>query len=136
MLSRMLPLLLVLLSANVLARGFPVEVFEYIDNARVVVFVNEADIDKTLHWIPFEGALPLTLTDALNAIQQHVAANPELTNAVLSGVELKPVPHHEGYWNYLVRMKTFTDGKPVSHYFIVLMDGKIVSGIKEPETVK
>ena len=136
MFSRMLPLLLVLFSANVLAREFPIEIFEYIDNTRVVAFVNEADIDKTLHWTPFEGPLPLTLTDALKAIEAYIKTNPELTNAVLSGVELKPVPHHEGYWNYLVRMKTFADGKPVSHYFIVLMDGKIVSGLKEPEMVK
>ena len=136
MFSRMLPLLLVLFSANVLAREFPIEIFEYIDNTRVVAFVNEADIDKTLHWTPFEGPLPLTLTDALKAIEAYIKTNPELTNAVLSGVELKPVPHHEGSWNYLVRMKTFADGKPVSHYFIVLMDGKIVSGLKEPEMVK
>ena len=141
MLSRMLSpllllLLLVLFSANVLAQEFPIEVFEYIDNTRVVAFVNEADIDKTLHWTPFEGPLPLTLTDALKAIQSYVATDPDLANAVLSGVELKQVPHHEGYWHYLVRMKTFADGRPTSHYFIVLMDGKIVSGIKEPETFK
>lgn len=137
MLSRILPpLLLVLFSANALAQEFPVEVFEYIDNTRVVAFVNEADIDKTLHWTPFEGPLPLTLTDALKAIQDYVATCPELTDAVLSGVELKPVPHHEGYWHYLVRMKTFTNGRPLSHYFIVLMDGKIVAGLREPEMVK
>jgi hypothetical protein len=129
-------LLTVLFSANVLAQEFPIEIFEYIDNTKVVAFVNETDIDKTPRWAPFESPLPLTLTDALEAIQAHVKSNPELKNAVLSGVELKPVPHHKGYWHYLVRMKTYANNKPLSHYFIVLMDGKIVSGIREPETVK
>lgn len=136
MLSRMPPLLLALFSANVLAYEFPIEVFEYIDNTKVIAFVNEQDIDKTIHWTPFEGPLPMTLTDALKAIQKYITSDPELMDAVLSGVELKQVPHHEGCWHYLVRMKTYADGKPVSHYFIVLMDGKIVSGLKEPETVK
>lgn len=125
-----------LFCTKALAYHFPVEVFEYIDNTKVVAFINEEDIDKTLHWSPLEDPLPLTLTEALKAIQAHIANDPDLKDAVLSGAELKPVPHHKGYWHYLIRMKTDNGDKPVSHYFIVLMDGKIVTGIREPEMIK
>ena len=136
MMFRVLPFLLLIASAQVQAYELPIEVIEYLDNRKVVAFINEGDIDKTQHWAPFDAAPPLTIEAALKAIKQHVAGDPEYAKASLLGIELKQIPHHEGYWHYLVKMKTPTTDKPRSHYFIVLMNGKVISGIREPETVK
>ena len=133
--SRLLPLLL-MLSGNIQAFEFPIEIIEFIDNARVVASINESDIDKTSYWHPFEGAPPLTMTDALDAIHEYLAADPDLSNATLSGIELKQIPHHEKYWHYLVRMQSRATDKPGFRYFIVLMNGKVIPGLREPQTVK
>jgi hypothetical protein len=136
MLARILPLLLIVFSAKIQAIEFPLEVIEFIDNARVVAFIEEADIDNSSYWEPFEGAPPLSMTDALNAIHEHLAADPDLGNATLAGIELKQIPHHENCWHYLVKIQTRSNAKPRSRYFIVLMSGKVISGLREPETVK
>lgn len=136
MLLRILPLLFFLFSGNLQASQYPVEVVEFIDNIRVVAFINEADIDKTLSWIPFEGSPPVTVGGALGAIKGYVAADPEFAKMELTEIELKQIPHHQSYWHYLVRIKTTLEGKSRSHYFIVLMNGKVIQGIREPSSIK
>jgi len=134
--ARILPLLLIVISGKIQAFEFPIEVIEFIDNAKVVAFLDETDIDKRSYWEPFTGVPPLSMTDALGAIHDHLAADPELGKATLSGIELKQIPHHERYWHYLVKLQTRMDDKPHSRYFIVLMNGKVIPGLMEPETVK
>jgi len=136
MLLRVLPLLLIIFSGNIQASEFPIEIIEYIDNTKVVAFINESDIDRKLPWLPFKGALPLTVVDALKAIQEYVASDPELMNATLTEIELKQIPRHKGYWHYMVKMKTQINNKSLPHYFIVLMNRKIIQGLREPETLK
>lgn len=138
MLIRILPLLLILFSGKTLAIEFPLEVIEYLDNAKVVAFINEADIDKSLPWKPFGGAPPLTLERAIDLMQQHATADLKLKNVSLVEIELKQIPHHENYWHYLVKMRADADAadKRRSYYFIILMNGKIISGIREPESIK
>jgi hypothetical protein len=129
-----LPFLLSTASAH--AYNFPIEVIEYIDQTRVVAFINEEDINKTLQWAPFQGPPPLTLADALEAVQEYIVANPELRYAVLTEIELKRIPQHERHWHYLVRMQSDGGGKPHAWFLIVLMDGKIIAGLREPEGIK
>lgn len=136
MIFRVLPFLLVIASNYAQAYELPIEVIEYLDNRKVVAFINEGDIDKTQHWTPFEEAPSLTVEGALKAIKQYAAADPEYAKATLTGIELKPIPHHEGYWHYLVKLKTPFNDTFRSHYFIVLMNGKVISGIREPDTVR
>lgn len=136
MLVRMLPLVLMLFSCKIQAMEFPLEVIEYIDNSRVVAFINESDIDKTLPWTPFVGAPPLSLSDALGLIQQHTTSRLKLKNATLSEIELRQIPQHKDYWHYLVKMQASVDDKMRAYYFIVLMNGKIISGIREPQSIK
>lgn len=134
---RLLALLfLLLLSSKIYAIEFPVEIIEYLDDVKVVAFINESDIDKSLRWNPAQGKVPLGIDDALKAIREHVAADPELKQASLTGIELKQIPHHSGYWHYMVKMKTRVNNRNQAHYFIVLMNGKVIPGIREPESVK
>ena len=136
MLRRILWLILPLLSGNIYAYEFPIEIIEYIDNTKVVVFINEEDIDNSQRWSPFKSPPPLTITAALNLMQKQVASDPALAKASLTGIELKPIPHHDDQWHYLVKINTQIDGKSHSHYFFLLMNGKIIAGLKEPETLK
>ena len=136
MLPRILSLLLLAFCVNAQASQYPIEVVEFIDNIRVAAFINEEDIDKSMTWIPFEGSPPLAIGDALGAIKARVADDPEYATMKLTEIELKQIPHHQTYWHYLVRIKTELDGKSRSHYFIVLMNGKVIQGIKEPSSVK
>jgi hypothetical protein len=134
--ARLLPLILLLASGKLPATDFPIEVIEFIDNARVVAFLDATDIDTSSHWQPFAGPPPLSMTDALTAIHGHIADDPELADATLSGIELKRIPHHENYWHYLVRLQARPGIKPHARYFIVLMSGKVLPGLREPEPVK
>lgn len=136
MLSRILPLLLLVSSANLLASPYPVEVVEFVDNIRVAAFINEADIDQSTAWVPFEGPPPLPIGAALAAIKSNVAGEPEFADMALIEIELKQIPHHRTHWHYMVKMNSAPDGKVRAHYFIVLMNGKVIRGIKEPSSVK
>ena len=133
---KLLPLLLLLFSANAFAVKFPIEITEYIDEVKVDAYINEADLNKTSKWTPFKSAPPLSVNDALASIKQHIHADANFADTTLIGVELKPVPGHTAYWHYLIKLKTVTDGKSQPHFFVVLMDGKVISAIKEPESIK
>jgi hypothetical protein len=132
----MIAALLLLFSAPLQALEFPIEIIESIDNSRVVAFVNESDIDQDINWVPFSGEPPLTLAGALKAIQQQIATDPGLSAAVLTEIGLRQIPRHKQHWHYLVKMQTRADDKLLAHYFIVLMDGKVIRGLREPQAVK
>jgi hypothetical protein len=128
--------LLLLFSARLQALEFPIEIIESIDNSRVVAFVNETDIDQDINWSPFTGEPPLTVAGALTAIQRQIATDPGLSGAALTEIGLRQIPHHETHWHYLVKLQTRADDKLLAHYFIVLMDGKVIRGLREPQAVK
>ena len=132
----MLVLPLVLSSVTVHASEFPIEIIEYVNQTKVVTFINEEDIDKAAAWVPFEGPPPLRIADALALVQKFIAPDPEMAGSQLTEIELRRIPHHESHWHYVVRMKVHTGGKPRSRFFIVLMDGKIIPGLREPEAIK
>ena len=136
MLLRMLALPLVLFSVTVHASEFPIEIIEYVDQTKVVAFINEEDIDRTVAWVPFEGPPPLTIADALALVQKFIAPDAEMAGSRLTEIELRRIPHHEIHWHYVVRMKAHTRDKPRSWFFIVLMNGKIIPGLQEPQAIK
>ncbi len=136
MLFRLLPLLFLLLSGKVLARESPIEVFEYIDDVKIVAFIKESEINREQYWTPFKSSPPLTISEALAGINQYMATVPELANATLIEVELKEIPHHKGYWHYLIKLNAKVNNKSQPHYFVMLMDGKIFPALREPESFK
>ena len=136
MFFRVMTLLAGLASGNASAMVFPLEVIEYIDNNKVVAFINEADINKSPAWQPQDGAPPLALNDALKLVNQHAKADMHLNDVSLTDIELKKIPQHEKHWHYLVEMNASANEKKQTYYFIGLMDGKIISGIREPQSIK
>jgi len=131
-----LPLLFLFFSGSAQSYDFPIEVFEYINNEKVVAFINEDDIDASTSWLPTEGAPPVTIANVVSTIQKYIKPDPKLTNATFSEIELKRIPRHEKHWHYLVKMKTGTGGQAHYHYFVVLMNGKIIPALREPESFK
>jgi hypothetical protein len=132
---RFLPLLILLFSTRLFAYEFPIEITEYIDDVKVDAYINYSDINPESTWTPFDSAPPLSMAAALQAIGVY-ASNAELENMTLTGIELKPIPRHMGHWHYLVKVKSEVDEVLESHYFIVLMNGKVIPALKEPDSIK
>lgn len=135
MLLRFLPVFALLFSAKLFAYEFPIEATEYLDDVKVVAYIKKSDISQGLIWTPFASAPPLSMSAALQAIQDY-AEKAGLENMTLTGIELKPIPHHEKHWHYLVKVKTEEDDTFQSHYFVVLMDGKVIPALKQPDAIK
>ncbi len=136
MLFRLLPLLFLLISGKVFAREAPIDIFEYIDDVKIVAFIKESDINRGLHWSPFKGVPPLTISKALASLHKYIVTNPKLARATLVEIKLKEIPQHKGYWHYLIKLNAKVNEKSQAHYFVVLMDGKIFPALKEPESFK
>lgn len=128
--------LLLIASNSVLAFQFPVEMIEGVEGARVVVNINKEDLEKEVNWVAFESAPPVTVADALGIVREHLAKNPALKDATLREIQLRRIPHHEDNWHYMVMVQTVREDNPVLHYYVVLMSGKLYTGIREPESYK
>jgi hypothetical protein len=129
-------ILMLLFSSQVFAVEFPIEISEYIDDVKIDAYINKEDLNKTSQWTPFESSPPLTINQALTAILNDEKSEIDFSHAQVIGVELKPVPRHKSYWHYLVKIKTVSEDSTEPHFFIVLMDGKVISAIKEPDSIK
>lgn len=129
--------ILLLFFQNVFAAQFPLIIIEPFDEAKVVIYVSEADIEKSPAWKPADGTPPLTIDKLIADINRHNANDPRMAKAIIHAIELKPVLHHEKQdrWYYLVQMKTEGE-KPHRRYLAVLMNGEIISAISEPESFK
>lgn len=132
-----LALFFFVISSRAFAVNFPVEIFEYIDDTKVVAFINKSDINPSLTWQPFKGEPPLTLADALQGLKKYLATEKVgLSSALMSEIELKQIPHHKGNWHYLVKMLSEKEGVVHNYYFIILMNGKVIPAVKEVESFK
>lgn len=133
----LLPLLAAMLvGAKAQAVEFPIEIQEYMDDIRLVAFINQSDIDQTAQWKPAAGPPPLSIAEVLELLKQRAASNPKMKDAVLTEIELRQIPRYENYWHYVVKMRHQENGKPKPLYFVVLMNGKIIPGLREPESIK
>ncbi len=128
---------LLLVSQQAFAAHFPLVIIEPFDETKIVIYVSETDIEQSPAWTPADGAPPLTIEKLIRDINRYKTRDPRLAGAIVHEIELKPIQHHEkqNRWYYLVQMKT-TKNKPHRHYLAVLMNGKILSAVKEPESYK
>jgi len=136
MYKKLLPFLFLLLSGKVLALNFPIEITEYFDDVKIIAYVNKSDINDKSQWTPFESPPPLSIPDALKAVETYISSDTSYVDTTLTEIELKRIPHHETYWHYLVKIKSTVDDAVQPHFFVVLMDGKVISAIKLPEAIK
>ncbi len=121
------------LTTNVQAAfNSPVEIFDSINGERVVAFISRDDLEHSLNWKPFAGKPPLSIPQALEKVSHFIHVDPDKVR--VSEIELKTLPEHPHHWHYLLRLSYQKDPQP--HYFIVLMNGKVIAAIKEPEAIK
>ena len=135
MFFRLMPFLLMLVGQQVVAFEFPIQITEYLDDRKIVVFINEGDIAENRNWNPQSEAPPLSMTGALSAVRNTMAAEEGAPAAELLEIELKQIPHHPLQWHYLVKMTTRDGGEQIPSYFVVLMNAKVIPALPRPESL-
>jgi hypothetical protein len=136
MLLRYLASMILLLSQHVAAFEFPIQITEYLDDKKIIVFINEGDIDEALHWEPESGPPPLSMIGAFNAVRKIIDADGNLPAAELMEIELKQIPHHPQQWHYLVKMRIRDNGERTPGYFVVLMNSKVIPALPRPDALR
>lgn len=131
-------LILSLFSQAAFAIQFPLEIIEHFDDTKIVIYVQQADIDKAPSWSPAEGAPPLTIEGLVKDIQKRNSQSKESADLQIRKIELKPILHNEkqNRWYYLVRMKAIRNGSTHVEYVAVLMNGMVLPAIREPDPYK
>ncbi|WJW74998.1 hypothetical protein QVG61_10885 [Thiohalobacter sp. IOR34] len=131
--------LVLLASGNALAGQFPLEIFEYFDDSKIVIYAREEAIQQAPAWMPETGAPPLGIGRLIEIGNQWISRDPRLQGAHIHEIELKPIRHHESQqrWYYLVQLQRADDsGKPVKTYLAVLLDGTVLPALREPAAYK
>lgn len=125
-------------TAQAEAWHFPLEIFDVLDNHRLVTFLRSEDIAASPQWLPSDGAPPLTIAEVITQVAREIERNVRLRGAEIYEIELKPIHGHasENRWYYLLQLRTYRDHKPKAHYLAILMSGKVVPAIEEPASIK
>lgn len=120
------------------AGHWPVEIYDIMDNHKVVVFLRDEDIAASPRWQPVDGGPPLTIAAMLEQVNHWIGKDAQLAGAEVYEIELKPIQQHkqEQRWYYLVQLHSLQDGKHVNHYVAVLFNGKVVPAVVEPASIK
>lgn len=121
---------ILMFSANAIAFQPKIEIVEQFDNLRVVVFVDENDVNASPEWNPNASPIPLTVDQAIQAVRDFNKGPQAI--AAIREIEIRRVPKHENHWHYLVRVAN-DQLKTKFDIYVVLMNGKVVPGMIEPE---
>ena len=130
---RNLFLTLFVFSSNVYAYQPKIEIFEQFDNLRMVAFIEEKDINNSPEWTPGLSPIPLTVSGAIQAVAKLTKAS----NApdAIKEIEIRPVPNFEKHWHYLIKVDNEAMNSKYNIY-VVLMNGKVIPAIIEPQGYK
>ena len=130
---RYLLMLMLLLSTNAYALQPKIEIVEQFDNLRMVTFISKKDISNSPKWNPNLEVPPLSVDGAIKAVKKFLKNS---KNSIeISEVEIRPVPRHENHWHYLIKLTNNTKQTKYDIY-VVLMDGKVIPAIIEPQGYK
>jgi hypothetical protein len=130
---RYLLLAILALSANAYAFEPKIEIFEQFDNLRMVAFINEKDIESNPEWNPNLAAPPLSVGEAIQAVGKFIKNEKNLM--AIREIEIRPVPRNESHWHYLIKLAN--DAKTTKYdIYVVLMNGKVIPAIIEPQGYK
>ncbi|HEC30027.1 MAG TPA: hypothetical protein ENI65_10625 [Gammaproteobacteria bacterium] len=133
---RWLLLLLTIVSINAQSFQPSLEIVEQFDDVRLIAFINEADLENYPLWHPLTEAPPLSIRNAIQAINQYKANNGKLITGIVKEIELREMPHHSNYWHYLIKINIDPGKKPKYQVYVVLMNGKVIPALIETESYK
>ena len=126
-------MLMLLLSTNAYALQPKIEIVEQFDNLRMVTFISEKDISNSPKWNPNSEAPPLSVGEAIKAVKKFVKNSKKSID--IREIEIRPVPRYEKHWHYLIKLTNNTKQTKYDIY-VVLMDGKVIPAIIEPQGYK
>ncbi len=111
------------------AAPLPLEVVEYVDHYRVVLYLDKDQLQAIPAWRPGEGDPPMSLGAAVSRTLVWVEKSSLLKGARIHELSFKPVHNFEAQnrWYYLVELRQ--SGK--KHFLAVLPDGDVVPAIRE-----
>ncbi len=110
-----------------------VVIIEQFDDLRMVAYVSEKDINNNPEWNPDAGAPPLTVVQAIKAVRSF-SKSPNISGEIKE-IEIRPAPKHGRHWHYLIKISNDTT-KSKFDIYVVLMNGKVIPAIIEPQTYK
>lgn len=123
----------ILLLSNAHAFQPKVEIVEQFDNLRLVAFISMEDITSSPEWNPNIDAPPLRVDEAIQAVKEFYAGSEGL--APIKEIEIRPVPRYETHWHYLIKIANPAKQTRYDIY-VVLMSGRVIPAIIEPEGYK
>ncbi len=118
------------LSFNAYAFKTKVEIIEQFDNLKMVAFISQEDIKSNPEWNPDLDVPPLTVSAAIKAVKKYTKSLKPIKE-----IEIRKVPDYKNQWHYLVKS---ADDSMQSKYdiYVVLMNGKVIPAIIEPQGYK
>ena len=121
-----------LVGGSAAAMQFPVEIVEQFDEARVVAFIQPQDLTSAPVWDPLAGPPPLTVAEAVAAVKARRLQDKKGESLSIEELELRKISDRDSHWHYLIKTR---EGERV-RYYVVLMNGKVIPSVREPEAVK
>lgn len=128
---RLLLIAILVLSANAYAYQPKIEIIEHFDNLRIVAFINAEDVNNSPQWNPDLGTPSLTVGKAVQAVKNFTKSS----NIIVKEIEIRPLPKNNTHWHYLIKVAN-DEMKTKYNIYVVLMSGKVIPGIIEPEGYK
>lgn len=118
-------------SANAHSYQPKVEIIEQFDNLKMVAFINMEDVNDNPKWMPGNNAPPLTVAEAIEVVNSF--NNKLKTTKPIVEIEIRQMSKHKGNWHYLIKV---TNNAMKSKYdiYVVLMSGKVIPAIIEPQS--
>lgn len=127
---RCLLIAILVLSTNAHAFQPKIEIIEQFDDTRMVAFISPDAVNNSPEWNPDLAAPPLSVGEAVQAVKNFVKSP-----TTVEEIEIRHIPKHEKHWHYLVKVSS-GETKPKYRIYVVLMDGKVIPAIIEPEGYK
>lgn len=130
---RWLSIFVFVFSANAHSYQPRVEIIEQFDNIKMVAFINEDDVNNNPEWMPGDNAPPLTIAEAIEAVNSF--NNKTKTTKPVVEVEVRQMPKRKNNWHYLIKVSNSAIRSKYDIY-VVLMSGKVIPAIIEPQSYK
>lgn len=108
-------------------------IFEQFDDIRMVASISQKDIDNSPEWNPDMEMPPLTVSQAIKAVKDFTKSSDNA--GIVKEIEIRPFPKHVKHWHYLIKV-TNKAKKARYDIYVVLMNGKVIPAIIEPQTYK
>ncbi len=122
-------------SVGIQANQFPIQIIEQFDDATIVAFIDEKDLNDSNAWNPMDTEPSLSISDAVNAMKKHFHdINIKQDSYSITEIELRQIPGHAHHWHYLFKVNDSQKNKDA--FFVVLMNGKTIPAINEPKSYK